>query len=483
MTEKISNIAKNTSYFTLALIVQKVISFTYFTLIARALGPENLGKYYFAISFTSIFSIFIDFGLGNVLMREVAKYKEKSKELLGSVLAIKIPAAIIIYTLAVIMVNLLGYPELVRDLVYLSAICMVFDSFSLTFFSVIRGHHNLTFESISSIIFQLIVLAFGLTMLKLGMSLRWLMGALVAASTFNLIYSSVLITLKWKIKLIPKFNYNLISSLIKITIPFGMFVMFQKTYLYLDSVFLSLLAGDKYVGLYQVAFKMIFALQFLPLAFVASLYPAMSSYWLNNKEQLSTTFVRSINYLIIISLPISVGIITLSDKIVLIFKSSYNESILPLQITMVALVFIFINYPIGALLNACEKQKINTINMGVSLLASITLNLLLIPYLKTTGASITVVVTNMLMFILGLYWVPKIIKIKASDILRIFIKSLIAVIIMGIATLYLKNILNIFFVIIISGILYFGILFILGGFKKQDILSIINSLTKKSKIA
>ena len=50
MPEKITNIAKNTSYFTLALILQKVISFTYFILIARALGPEDLGKYYFAIS-------------------------------------------------------------------------------------------------------------------------------------------------------------------------------------------------------------------------------------------------------------------------------------------------------------------------------------------------------------------------------------------------------------------------------------------------
>ena len=77
---KILNIAKNTSYFTLALIVQKIISFSYFTIIARNLLPDDLGKYYFAISFTTIFAIFIDLGLSNVLMREVPKIKEKIKE-------------------------------------------------------------------------------------------------------------------------------------------------------------------------------------------------------------------------------------------------------------------------------------------------------------------------------------------------------------------------------------------------------------------
>jgi len=85
MPEKITNIAKNTSYFTLALILQKVISFTYFVLIARAIGPEDLGKYYFAISFTSIFGIFIDIGQSSVLTREVAKRPDEAEKLFSSV--------------------------------------------------------------------------------------------------------------------------------------------------------------------------------------------------------------------------------------------------------------------------------------------------------------------------------------------------------------------------------------------------------------
>ena len=478
---KIANIAKNTSYLTLALILQKVISFTYFTLLARNLGPENLGKYYFAISFTTIFAIFIDLGLINVLTREVAKTQERAKKLLGSVLVIKLPLAALALLVVGVMINLMDYSDLVRNLVYLSSACMILDSFSTTFFAVIRGFHNLKFESIASIAFQLIVMSFGLTALYLGMNLYWIMGALVMASTFNFLYSSFILWRKWHIKIIPKYDKVLIKLIIKIAVPFGLFAVFQRVYTYLDSVLLSIMAGDRYVGLYQVAFKIIFALQFLPLAFMAALYPAMSSYWLNNRQQLSITFERAMKYLIIISLPITAGTIVLADKIILIFKSGYGEAILPLQIAIASLLFIFINFPIGSLLNACDKQKINTTNMGIVMVASIILNLLLIPKFQAIGASITVLATNALMFILGIYWVGKIIEYKSGKVIITFLKSLLAILVMGIIIFYLKPLTNIFVITVIGGIIYFILLFLMGGFRKEDVMSIYNSFFNKSK--
>ncbi|MBU0743754.1 MAG: oligosaccharide flippase family protein, partial [Gammaproteobacteria bacterium] len=177
---KITNVAKNTSYFTLALVLQKVISFTYFIIIARALGPEDLGKYYFAISFTTIFAIFIDIGLANVLTREIARYKEdknKVKELLGGALGIKSVLAVLSSIIVIILINVLGYPQITKSLVYLAIISMNLDSFTASFFAVMRGFHNLFYESIAVVIFQAIVFGFGLMVLKLNLGLVWLMGS------------------------------------------------------------------------------------------------------------------------------------------------------------------------------------------------------------------------------------------------------------------------------------------------------------------
>ncbi|MFH1427127.1 MAG: flippase, partial [Patescibacteria group bacterium] len=300
---KINNIAKNTSYFTSALILQKIISFSFFIILAKFLLPEDLGKYYFAISFTTIFAIFIDLGLANVLTREVAKTKERAEELLGSVLVIKIPLTVLSVLAVFLIINLMNYPEITRYLVYLSVINMVLDSFTLTFFSIIRGFHNLIYESIASVIFQLIALTFGILALKYNLGLLWLMMALVFASIYNFFYSLSLVRLKFKLKFRLKINKKLIKTIIYISIPFGIYGILQRLYMYLDTVFLSIFAGDHYVGLYQVSFKVIFALQFLPMAFMAALYPAFSAYWKENREQLVISFERAMSYLIVISIP------------------------------------------------------------------------------------------------------------------------------------------------------------------------------------
>lgn len=478
MPEKITNIAKNTSYFTLALILQKIISFTYFTLIARALGPEDLGKYYFAISFASVFSIIMDLGLANVLTREIAKEKNGSNKFFGAVLAIKLPLTIITGATIVILANLLGYPELTKILIYFSTVCVILDSFTATFFSVARGRHNLFYESISSVAFQLIVLATGVIILKLNLGLKWLMGALLIASIFNFFYSLAVVKI-WKLSLRPIFDYKLIKYVLGISIFFGLFALFQKVYIYFDTVLLATLAGNYYAGLYQVAFKIINAIQFLPLAFTASLYPALSAYWAGDREQLAITFERAMNYLIIISLPISIGIATLADKIVLIFKSGYTDAVWPLQLSIAALLFMFAAYPIGSLLNACDKQKINTLNMGLTVGASIILNLILIPKWQAVGASITVVATSILLLILGLIQVPKIIAYQPKRILKVLGKSLTASLVMMILIIYLKYYLSVFIIVPLAGSLYFAILFFLKGFKKEDVISIYQSFIKR----
>lgn len=481
MDKKINNIAKNTSYLTLALIFQKIISFTYFTILARNLGQENLGKYYLAISITTIFAIFIDLGLVNVLTREVAKTQEKAERLLGNVLTIKIPLSILALLGTVLTIYVLGYDSFIKQLVYISAISMILDSFTSTFFSVSRGFHNLFFESISAIVFQLIVMGFGLFALFSGWDLRYIIFALALASIFNFFYSFLVLKLKLKLKIRFLYEKKFVKLLINLAWPFGAYAILQRLYTYLDSVFLSVFSGESAVGVYQVPFKIIFALQFLPLAFTASLYPALSYYWLNNKKQLKVTFIRAINYLTIISIPIVFGTIFLADKIVLLFSDSFIEAILPLQIIMTSLFFIFLNYPIGSLLNACDKQKKNTQNMLITTVVSIILNILLIPKYGVLGASITVLFTNFLMFTLGLYWVKKIIEYKGMNNLKIFFKVILSSTLMSLFIFLTKTSLNIFFVVILSMIIYSIALILTGAINKEDFSSILKSFNLKRK--
>jgi len=118
--------------------------------------------------------------------------------------------------------------------------------------------------------------------------------------------------------------------------------------------------------------------------------------------------------------------------------------------------------------------------MGITVAASIILNIILIPRLQAIGASITVLISSILMIILGLIQVPKIITYRPKIILKVFGKALLASALMMFFIIYLKNYLNIFIIVPPAAIIYFVILYYLKAFRKEDLISLYRSFMKKT---
>lgn len=474
-----SKIARNTSFFTLALVLQKIVSLSYFTIYARALGPADLGQYYFAISVTSIFSIFIDLGLGNVVTREVAKYPEKAKAIATSAVAVKLPLALVTILAIVGWSTAWHYDALTTQLIYISAIAMLLDSFTGVCFAVIRGLHNLFFESISSVLFQLIILVLSLIVLGKHLPIQWLMLTMVAASLFNFIYSFTVIASKWKILPKPVWDKALIKQLFMIALPFGVFVIVQRFYTYFDSVLLFKFLGDRAVGLYQVPFKIIVALQFLPMAFVASLYPAISSYWQHKREELAGAFEQSVKYCLALAVPVTFGAMALPEQIVLLFKEGFSETALLLKVSMIAVPFMFLGFPVGSFLNACDRQKRNTINMTITAFLSAGLNIILIPRFGVMGACITTVMTSIIMLALGWAVLPKITVVHWKTITLSALRFITAGAIMAVFTILIKSYFHPIINIILAALVYAISVFAVRGITKDDVVSILASFRRK----
>ncbi|NCN25260.1 hypothetical protein COT94_04180 [Candidatus Falkowbacteria bacterium CG10_big_fil_rev_8_21_14_0_10_37_14] len=475
---KIANIAKNTSYFTLALIGQKLISLAYFTIYARILGPEDLGKYYFAISFTTIFSIVLDLGLTNLLTRETAKNPEQAGKFLSSALGAKLILSAINLVLMTIIIGITGYSPLIITLIAVSVLSMIFDSFSNLFFAFSRAFHNLKYESISAVLAQAVTLIISLLVFKFNGGLVALMWAQVASSAFALLYSAIVIKSVWSLSLKPTWDWPFAKGLFLAALPFGLYAIAQRFYNYMDSVLLFQLAGDTAVGVYQIPFRAVNALQFLPIAFIASLYPALSNYWKNNRQQLVITFQRAMNYSLIIASPLAIGLAVLAPAVVKIFAHGFEPAVLPLQVSCLTIFFMFINYPIGSLLNACDKQKVNTRNMIITAVVSVVLNLILIPIWGVMGAVTTAVFSTALLFILNWLTALNIIAIIPVKIYHTLLKTLVASLLMAMVIYALINYLNVFVVVLIAMLVYFVALLAVGGLKPADLQSITKSFKK-----
>src|SRR6056297_2238351 len=119
--------AKNSFYLFIAYVYQKGIALFYFIFLARYLGADNFGKYTFAISFMTLFSVLIQFGIFKVVAREIARDKKKIKKYLGSAMFFNVVVGILVLGIAYLIINLTSYPRLTRVFVYFAGLMVFFD--------------------------------------------------------------------------------------------------------------------------------------------------------------------------------------------------------------------------------------------------------------------------------------------------------------------------------------------------------------------
>ncbi len=473
-------ILKNTSYLTLAFVLQKILSFLYFIYIARSIGPVDLGLYDPIKSLIPILLILIDFSLSVVLVREIARAPERVEEYLGSVLGIKAVFAFVVILGMGLFTNFSGYSVLIKTVLYLDAIIVILDTFTLTFFAVFRGLQNMKYEAIGMIGTQILTIIFGVTGLQLNWGLRALFVAVIIGSIFNFIFSFLMVRRKIKIRIRLSWNKKIIKSFLKIAVPFAIAAMFVKIYTYTDRYLLLLFSGRGAVGWYVTAHKLTYALEFIPSAFAASIFPAMSSFFIYDRSQLARTFTRASRYLLIIAVPISLGVLVLADKIVLtLYGLDFETSIFPLRILMIGLLVIFLNFPVGAFLNACNLQIKNTINMGITVAINVALNLILIPQYSFNGAAIAALVSGIVLFLLGLRWVGSVVQYDKIYLLRALAKTVLAGGVMAGLLWLLKDAITFIILIPVGAICYFAVLYAFKGISKDDIRRLYTSFINR----
>ena len=204
-----------------------------------------------------------------------------------------------------------------------------------------------------------------------------------------------------------------------------------------------------------------------------SLFPVMSASFKTSRRKLEQSYRLSFKYLFIITLPIAIVVSLLSDKIIMmIYDAEFAGSAIALKILIWGLVFASGNAIFGNLLTAIGKQKLGTYITALCAFGNITLNLILIPRMSYTGASIASVVTAFLAFIMGFYFVSK--NFKLIPLHRIFIKPVFCGLIMGIFVYFLD--INIFLLIFCAAVIYLFFLLLLKTFSEEDI-DIIEKLT------
>jgi len=260
-------------------------------------------------------------------------------------------------------------------------------------------------------------------------------------------------------------------------LPFALAGILGRLYSYSDSLLMSKMLTVKELGWWSVPYKIVFAFQFIPVALSASVYPVFSGLFVTEKTALGPLFEKSWRYLFAIIFPLALGIIVIAGPFInFVYGSVYQPSVVPLQLLVISLIFGYLAFITGALLNATNKQKIQTGLIAASLILNVMLNLILLPRLRIQGAAISAICSNFILFAGGFYFSRKQAVIDLKKILTYAAQTIIPAIIMALCVYALSQKIHWIAAVPAGIIIYIFLLFVFG------FLSISTLRTIKSKI-
>lgn len=477
----IQKIAKNASFFLVGNLLSYIIGFFTIMYTARYLGAEGFGILSLAISLTGIFGIFADLGLSTLTVREVARNKSLSNKYMVNTAFIKIILSCLTFGLISLTVKEIGYPQTVINIIYLITFSMILVSFSGIFNSIFQAHEKMEYQSISIILNSILTFSGVMVIIYYKKDINFIAALYFITSIIILIYN--ILVYSWKFY-IPKLeiDLNFWKPMLKEAWPFGITGVFVNIYYWIDSIILSIMVNNEVVGWYNGAYRLILVLLIVPVVLNAVIFPVMSKLYITSNNSLKITYQKYFQYMVIIGIPLGVGTTLLAKNIILfIFGDQYLPSAIALQILIWSTVIIYISGSFARLLEASNKQLVLTKITAICAVINIILNVLLIPKFSYIGASIVTVVTELINLILCIKVVSSSMNYKFSrNELEYLIKTGFSSIIMAISIICIKDF-NFLFSILIAIIVYFTILYLVKGFKDEDIKLFKQIIGKKKR--
>jgi len=444
--------------------------------IARYLGQEGFGSYALILAFLSIFNILADWGLYSLMTREISRPGADEKKIASNIFSLRVVILLIFLALALVIVWFFPYSLQIKIGVAVGAASFLFLSASQVLMGIFQKYLRVDKAILSEIIGRTIQLVLIICFIHLDLGFFSILVALVisSASIFILNFSFA----RQYVRLTFSFNFPYWKKLLKTALPIAVSLVLTLVYFKIDSIFLSLPIINRSstnpvidVGIYNIAYKVLEGLIFFPAMFVGLVMPLLSKFAFSNRNQFKKIFQKTLDVLIIIIIPLIVGLLILSLPIVtLIGGKDFIASAQPLQVLVFAVGLIFLGNLFGHSIIALDKQKVGAWIYFGGMVFNVITNLIFIPKYSYLGAAITTVFTELIVTFLMLYLIWKTISYFPS--FKIIFKALFAGLVMG-AFLYYFQSWNLFLLIGLGGVIYVGMLYLVKGIRKEEILTLV----------
>jgi O-antigen/teichoic acid export membrane protein len=426
-----ARVVRNSALVLGARVVSRLVALVMVVRLATYLGADGYGHYTSLVAYSALVSVVADLGLSPLYTREAAREPDRQPSFLGTLMTGKLVLSAACAALLSGVLLWSGLGALIIPGIGLLVATTYAQLLRNTFYALGR----LEFEAVAILLETAIQAGLIVAGARFQMPVGFFIWAYAASYGFTIAYCLVVITLLRQGGLRPAFDWPQLRRWLALAFPFAAGSLLTNLYFKSDVPILQHLRPFAEVGWYQFAYKPFEALQFVPLAIQAVVYPMLGVYHRQSPQQLGPAYARFFKVLVLLGWPLSVGTFVLVHPIGHLFRL-YPQSEPALRILSLAIVFLFANSAFTAMLYAIDRQNLFAWTTGIAVVVNVGLNLAVIPRFGYLGASATTVVTEAAFSVVGWWFVGRQHKLPW---LRVTWRVLLAGLVMGAVLLPLAS--------------------------------------------
>ena len=364
-------------------------------ILTRYLGPEDYGKYTLALMFTQVLGVLADVGLFTTVVRDISREPERTEELVGNAMTLRLLLSFVVIALAGLVSLLFPYTPEVRVAILLAGGPLLLGLLNSSLLTVLQARLRMDRAAVAEVVGRAVSLALVVLVASLDLGFYAVIGTAAGGALATLVVTYVLTRRLVRVRFLS--DRAVWRRLLVTSLPLGVALAINEIYFRADTVIISLYRPYDDVGLYTLAFRILELTLIVGTVFLTSVFPLLSRYAAAGDPRLNGTIQRSWDVFVIAGVPLAAGGAILAPEVIeLAGGADFEGSVTPLRILLAAGALSFVNGLFGYALIAGERQR-NALWLNVAALVfNVGLNLALVPEYGIEAAAMVAVASEVL---------------------------------------------------------------------------------------
>ena len=389
--------ARNAGAIAAASLLSKGALFFWQLALARAIGEADYGIYGTVGAFIAVGTSIVNFGMGPIVIRDVAREPKQAGKYLTATLVMQTALAVLAYGLVNGAAALGGYESAIRSLLALAAFSLVVDILGNMTNDLLLAQERMLASSVVAIGHIALLIALAGAALLMGFGLPGVYVATIAAGLGRALVLWALV-LRGGVRLEWPFDREIALPLLLNGAPLAISAFLSLAYQHADKLMTTRFIGTADTGYLTAAFVIVFGIiELLNTTILIAIYPMMSRY----QGETFTFIVEKLAFFtLLIGLPLALVLsIFAAEMIVPLFGPNFlpTAAVLRILIWYTAIAMTANVFAQGLVVQ--NRQRVLLAIRATGLAINITLNALLIPRIGIIGAAIASLSAELLVLV------------------------------------------------------------------------------------